>query len=859
MRSILRRAAALALTAALLVPTALASDALGSRIYSYTLDICDRTTLTREVMWSASKSDLREENYVTYTPSASVSPKVGYGANVLDKQTVYSMAKALERDGERVLSGINGDYFVMATGNPLGLVVTDGDLRSSASYLSALGFLADGSAVIGKPELTLRANFGGYSMQINHINKIRDGNAFYLFTDDFGANTKNTKDGYDVILTPLTDDLGQTVPSQAHEDRSLTVSDTLGIGRVVSCRVDEVIEAKGATAIPAGKFVLSVSDEGGEWFRTMIRTLQPGDTVDIEVSSADSRWNDVQEAVGAMYQLVRDGAVLDGLDAATTGPRTAVGVKPDGSVLFYTLDGRQKGHSIGATIKMVAQRLVELGCTEAVLLDGGGSTTLVSTYPDYTGVSTVNSPSEGNARAVTNAVFLTSNLSPTGTPGSLYVTAKSLTLLPGASTQCVAACVDTGWYPTQLPGAVSWSATGGTVADDGTFTAPAEAGTYTVTATSGGVTGSMLLNVIGTPDAIDVRNEATNKNVSKLSLKPGQSVDLTASASYRTVGLTGGDGCFSWTCDPAVGTITGDGRFTAAGTTATGKIKVACGNYAVTIAVSVNDDAPPAIDLTLTGGVVTAAITDEGEALGQDQISLRLDGQSLPFTWDGTTLTAALGTLDDSLHRVTVSAVDAAGNRARASATLPASTDTTPFADMTGHWAAPYTTRLSAAGILNGVTEGGTTRFLPDRPVTRGDFALMAARWMGLDLSAYQKVSLPYADAASIPSWDLDAVKALYDKGIMKGSQGKDGKLYANAKSSVTRAEAITILGRMLESGYPEASLKGFSDASAVPSWAKSYTAQLVGLDIVGGSNGQLRPTASITRAEVAKLLWSMW
>ena len=102
-------------------------------------------------------------------------------------------------------------------------------------------------------------------------------------------------------------------------------------------------------------------------------------------------------------------------------------------------------------------------------------------------------------------------------------------------------------------------------------------------------------------------------------------------------------------------------------------------------------------------------------------------------------------------------------------------------------------------------------------------------------------------------------MKALYDKGIMKGSQGKDGKLYANAKSSVTRAEAITLLGRMLESGYPEASLKAFSDASAVPSWAKSYTAQLVGLDIVGGSNGQLRPTASITRAEVAKLLWSLW
>lgn len=118
MKSFLRRAAALILGAATLCSSALASEALGSRIYSYTLDICDRTTLTREVMWSASKSDLRTENYVTYTPSSSVSPVVSYGSNVVDKQTVYSMAKGLERGGERVLSGINGDYFVMATATP---------------------------------------------------------------------------------------------------------------------------------------------------------------------------------------------------------------------------------------------------------------------------------------------------------------------------------------------------------------------------------------------------------------------------------------------------------------------------------------------------------------------------------------------------------------------------------------------------------------------------------------------------------------------------------------------------------------------------------------------------------------------
>ena len=50
MKSILRRITALALCAVLLCSTALASDALGGKIYGYTLDICDDTTLTREVM-----------------------------------------------------------------------------------------------------------------------------------------------------------------------------------------------------------------------------------------------------------------------------------------------------------------------------------------------------------------------------------------------------------------------------------------------------------------------------------------------------------------------------------------------------------------------------------------------------------------------------------------------------------------------------------------------------------------------------------------------------------------------------------------------------------------------------------------
>ena len=156
---------------------------------------------------------------------------MSFGSSIPDKQTVTSMAKALEKNGRRVLSGINGDYFVMATGDPLGIVITDGVLRSSASYLHAIGFNADGSAVIGTPNLSLMADFKGQSLKIADINKIRTNTGFYLFTDDFGNTTKNTQKGVDVILAPN------------------TPGDQLKIGGTVSCTVEQVIEASGATAI----------------------------------------------------------------------------------------------------------------------------------------------------------------------------------------------------------------------------------------------------------------------------------------------------------------------------------------------------------------------------------------------------------------------------------------------------------------------------------------------------------------------------------------------------------------------------------------------------------------------------------
>ena len=86
--------------------------------------------------------------------------------------------------------------------------------------------------------------------------------------------------------------------------------------------------------------------------------------------------SDVYNAVGGFHLLLENGE-----NVGTEGekhPRTAVGVSEDGRYLYLlVIDGRQPGHSLGASTLETANLLKSLGAHDALNLDGGGSTTLV--------------------------------------------------------------------------------------------------------------------------------------------------------------------------------------------------------------------------------------------------------------------------------------------------------------------------------------------------------------------------------------------------------------------------------------------------------------------------------------------------
>lgn len=87
--------------------------------------------------------------------------------------------------------------------------------------------------------------------------------------------------------------------------------------------------------------------------------------------------------------------------------RTALGIRPDGTTLLVVADGRFKHKAEGLSLPELERVMRWLGCTEAINLDGGGSSTM---YIKDNGV--VNYPSDNNRhdhegqRPVSNAILL---------------------------------------------------------------------------------------------------------------------------------------------------------------------------------------------------------------------------------------------------------------------------------------------------------------------------------------------------------------------------------------------------------------------------------------------------------------------
>ena len=115
------------------------------------------------------------------------------------------------------------------------------------------------------------------------------------------------------------------------------------------------------------------------------------------------------QVLGGFPELLDAGARVEDLGvaerprfAATPHPRTAVGYDPVASLLWLVVvDGRQDPRSAGMTLPELAELFEVLGVSEALNLDGGGSSTMA------VGARLVNRPSDVTGeRPVGNSLWL---------------------------------------------------------------------------------------------------------------------------------------------------------------------------------------------------------------------------------------------------------------------------------------------------------------------------------------------------------------------------------------------------------------------------------------------------------------------
>lgn len=585
---------ALSLLAALAAP-ALASEAMGDDLISTETLLNQQTQLTTNVFWSTVSSDYRTENLITYTPNASVTPIVTYGGALTDRSTVSNTAQALEEQGWRVVAGVNGDFFNVNNGLPIGIVVTQGRLRSSDGGYHAIGFRADGTAILGKPGLTITAAYtaqdgtgepllneaGEYrydelgnlltdgtgqmvdkSLRIAAFNKARTEAGIFLYTYDFNAahTTGSTQPGVDVVCTLL--------------------EGNFALGGTTVLLVDHVAESETSPTLEENQVVLTANAQAGEETLAALRAIPAGTALTVTLTPADPAWIGVDYAVGSLYSLVENGSVAGGLEKGVA-PRTAVGQRYDGSLIFYTIDGRKSGHSIGATMEQVALRLIELGCVTGLCLDGGGSTTLAVTPPTELAAERINIPS-GAERAVSNQVFLVASNQPSGQLDHFHVSADHDYVLAGSSVEISAAAIDTNFIP--MSERYDLDASAGTLSGD-ILTTPLEGGDITVTARGQGGQGSTVVHAVTAPDGVAVRDDQ-NTIITSLAVSPDTAVQLHGSAAWRHLPLKADPAAFTWTLEGDIGTIDETGLFTATAL-GTGKITVSAGTQSATIDVTV--------------------------------------------------------------------------------------------------------------------------------------------------------------------------------------------------------------------------------------------------------------------------------
>jgi hypothetical protein len=295
--------------------------------------------------------------------------------------------RGLPKAAGQPVAAINGDFYQREgayAGDPRGLQLIDRVLVSAPMGV-CLWIDGGGEPHMDEVQSRFQLTWPDGSKASMGFNEESAPNRLVLFTPSTGAATR-TRGGREWIL-------------------ALDASDTtsgLRIGGRMKLRVTEVRDG-GNSPIPIGGFVLSA----GPALVRRLPTVSTQQVLEVDLSTSVPM-NDAVSGIGGGPMLVRnhrpvrieipDDEAYQFKSMKERHPRSAVGWNRE-YYFFVTVDGRQK-ESVGMTLEELGKHLAAIGCSEAMNLDGGGSTTL------WADGRIRNHPSDGSERPIANALMV---------------------------------------------------------------------------------------------------------------------------------------------------------------------------------------------------------------------------------------------------------------------------------------------------------------------------------------------------------------------------------------------------------------------------------------------------------------------
>ena len=266
----------------------------------------------------------------------------------------------------KAFAAMNGGFFEMAgtfRGESVGALKIDGEWVSEPEQGRAVIGLR---TVNGKIEayidrIVLRQELvlpGGETLPIDGMNRGRGRDELVIYRPHFHTVTLTMPDGVEVV--------------------------------VKNDKVIGIYNGEGSSRIPTDGYILSAS---GKRRPELLTHIAEGDVVQIRELVIPERvgdsnlWASFTHIIGGGPLLLQDSTASptqayerEGFDRAFHSfwhPRTAIGKKADGTLLFVTITAAEVGVRRGVKLPRLAELFLEWGATDALNLDGGNSSMLV--------------------------------------------------------------------------------------------------------------------------------------------------------------------------------------------------------------------------------------------------------------------------------------------------------------------------------------------------------------------------------------------------------------------------------------------------------------------------------------------------